>query len=330
VLSPLRFKDDVLRAITAVLDYASTDLTAAGAIRFPFRVPTGMQAFDSAPSFNRFVQGLKAKNEVYRAFQFYAATPAGAARDTTDFSGIDQAALTRAQAALNASFMNRTAAQINNGVGVFHTYAAGGDYLNPNFDPTIYRVNPRVVFEADETTPVLSGADTVRWNTNDRRVAAKVELGQNNDCLARSAVRSCFLDKTNATNITPLPILRNDELVLLQAEIFWGQANFTGALQIVNDVRTQAGLQPRTALSFGDVTFTTSGSKRALLREILKQKRYQLLNESPTRWVDMRMFGLLAEMGAERGAASTGVRILPIPLTERNARGGNLAKVDLP
>jgi hypothetical protein len=330
VLSPIRFKDDVLRYITAVLDSASTDLTAAGAIPLPFRVPTGMQAFDSATSWNRFVQGLKAKNEVYRAFQFFASTTAGAARDTADFSGIDQAALTRAQTALNASFINLTATQINNRVGVYHTYAAGGDYLNPNFDPTIYRVNPRVVFEADSTDPVLSGTDTVRWVTADRRVEAKVELGQNNDCLARSSVRSCFLDKTNATNITPLPVLRNDELVLLQAEIFWGQANFAGALAIVNDVRAQAGLAPRSAASFGDAAFGTSGSKRALLREILKQKRYQLLNESPTRWVDMRMFGLLAEMGDERGNPSTGVQILPIPLTERIARGGVLTKVDIP
>lgn len=330
VLAPIRFKDDVLRYISAVLDSASTNLTAAGTITMPFRVPTGMSAFDSAAAFNRFTQGLKAKNEVYRAFRLFAQTAAGAARDTTDFSGIDQAALTRAQAALNASFMNRAQAQINNRVGVYHTYAAGGDYLNPNFDPTIYRVNPRVVFEADSTDPVLSGTDTVRWVTADRRVEAKVELGQNNDCLARSGVRSCFLDKTNATNITPLPILRNDELVLLQAEIFWGQGNYTGALAIVNDVRQAAGLAPRTALSFVDATFTTSGSRRALLREILKQKRYQLLNESPTRWVDMRMFGLLAEMGAERGNPSTGVQILPIPLAERNARGGDLTKVDLP
>ena len=107
VLSPIRFKDDVLRTITAILDSASTDLTGAGDIALPFRVPTGMSAFASAPQWNKFAQGLKAKNEVYRAFQFFASTPAGAARDTTDFSGIDQAALTRAQAALDASFLAR-------------------------------------------------------------------------------------------------------------------------------------------------------------------------------------------------------------------------------
>ena len=330
VLSPIRFKDDVLRYISAVLDSASQDLTAAGDIPLPFSVPSGMSAFGTAPQWNKFTQGLKARNEVYRAFQFFAVTPAGVARDTTDFSGIDQAALTRAQAALDASFMDRTPSAINNGVGVFHTYAAGGDYLNPNFDPTIYRTNPRVVYEAEGATVTVVNGDSI-WSSPDRRLAQKVELNGSDDCLARSGVRSCFMDKVNSTNITPLPILRNDELVLLQAEVFWGQANYTAALQIVNDVRAQAGLlTPLTAASFGDVGFATSGSKRALLREILKQKRYQLLNETPVRFPDMRMFGFLKEMGEERGAPSDGVKFLPIPLSEKNARGGNLTKVDLP
>ena len=328
-VAPIRFKDDVLRHISVILDSAHTQLATAGNTEFKFNLPVGFNGFRDAASFNKFAYALQARNEVYRAFDLFARTAAGAARDTTDFSGIDQAALVRAQAALDASFFDINGDLVTGGTGVYHTYAAGGDYLNPNFDPTIYRINPRVVKEAEGATVTVINGDSI-WSSPDQRLVRKVELNGSNNCLARSSVRSCFLDKVNATNITPLPIIRNDELILLQAEIFWGQGNYLGALDVVNRVRTAAGLPVRTALSFGDATFTTSVSRRALLREILKQKRYQLLLESGSRWIDMRMFGLLAEMGEERGTPSTGVPVLPIPLSERLARGNNVTKVDMP
>ena len=337
-LDPIRCKPNVLAYISSLLDSAATSLAAGDTAVFPFRLPSGFNGFNDAKNFRKFAEALKARNEVYRAFQSYATAGTGGAIVRTRAS-IDQNALNAAQAALNASFMDLSQnVAANGGTGVYHTYAAGGDYLNPNFDPSVYRINPRVVTESEGITKRLVGTDTI-YSSPDTRLTRKVELNASDNCLSRSSARSCFLDKTNATNITPLPIIRNDELILLQAEVFWGKGQFAQALAIVNKLRSDALGTSYTPLA---LPFATEPQQLDLLREILRQKRYQLLLESPSRWIDARMFGLLGELGEERrqagddgifgtaddvpGFTADKVPVFPIPLAERLARGGNLTK----
>ena len=82
-------------------------------------------------------------------------------------------------------------------------------------------------------------------------------------------------------------------------------------------MRTSAqggGLAPRV------INVGTPQGQSDVLREILKQKRYQLLFTSPSRHVDYRMFGILSELGQERG--NEPVSVLRLPQTELDARGG--------
>jgi starch-binding outer membrane protein, SusD/RagB family len=295
VPDPIRCKPAVLEYVSALLDTAATDLAAAGTA-FPFELPAGFAGFDTPAGMLQFNRGLKARNEIYRAFQAYGAAPT--------FASIDQAALGRAQEALSASFYN-PAGDFN--TGVYHVYStSAGEYSNPNFGPSIMRINPRVVAEADP---------------GDLRVPAKVNIDPtsvaNNEIGGSLDVPSGYLDKVNASPVTPLPIISNAELILLQAEIFWGQGRYAEALAQSNIVRSSAqggGLAARV------INVGTPEGQGEVLREILKQKRYQLLFTSPSRHVDYRMFGILNELGQERG--NDPVSVLRLPQTELDARGG--------
>jgi hypothetical protein len=113
----------------------------------------------------------------------------------------------------------------------------------------------------------------------------------------------------------PIAVLRNEELVLMRAQILWGLNRDAEAIQMINLVRQAAGLAPVTAASFAN--------HGALLRGILKEKRYSLLFETAARWVDYRMFGILNELGTELGNAP--IPRLPIPQNEADARSGSIA-----
>ena len=187
---------------------------------------------------------------------------------------------------------------------MYHTYSsASGDQANSNFDISVYRANPKVLADAE---------------AGDARVAAKLRRGpslKNNDNTVVSDL--VFANITGPT--APLPVLVNEELVLLRAEALWGLGRDSEALALVNAIRQRSGgLAPRAAGSFA--------TRLDLLREILRQKRFSLLFESGARLVDYRMFGLFAELGPELGQATTGgPRVIPFPQAELDARGGDVS-----
>jgi len=278
-LAPFHCKNDVLIEASRLLGLGRDQLEAAGTTDFPFEIPgTGFSGFDTPATFLQFNWALAARNYVYLAFQ--------GGRDTPNLTYLDSA-----QLALDNSFYDPSGSF---DLGVFHNYSsASGDYPNPNFDQSVYRINPRVVYESEGVTVTVDGnGDTIAVNAPDLRVQQKVELDPTNNCRAVRDAGSCFLDKgINTAPSTPIPLIRNDELHLLQAEVLWGQGDIQGALDIANDVRNRAG---------GFATPLVITDADDVLREVLKQKRYQLLFQSPSRWVDMRMFGFLNEMGQER------------------------------
>jgi hypothetical protein len=289
-LDPIRCKPAVLAYISALLDSAATDLAAAGAA-FPFVLPGGFSsdgAFDTPAGFLEFNRGLKAKNEVYRGFATYAKS-----------GTIDAAALTAALAALDASFAS-LATDFRD--GVYHIYStASGDLLNQNFDASVHRANPKVVSEAE---------------AGDLRLAkVRKDPSQN---ISTEGVASDLLFTIFSGPTSPIPLLINEELLLVRAEALWGLNRDAEALALVNAVRTRSGgfATPKVLANFP--------TRLDLLREILKQKRYSLLYESPSRAVDYRMFGLWTELGPERTTTNFGPMVVPIPEAEANARNNEL------
>lgn len=90
------------------------------------------------------------------------------------------------------------------------------------------------------------------------------------------------------SNGDPIPIIRNEELILLYAEANM-VTNPSLAVNAINKVRNDANI--------GNYSGGTSESE--LLEEILTQRRYSLYGEGH-RWIDLRRFDKLSELPIDR------------------------------
>lgn len=230
---------------------------------------------------------------MYRGFLGYRSTKTPTAAE-----------LNAAITALDASFQNTNPTDFR--VGPFHTYStASGDLQNGNFDRSVIRANPKVLNEAE---------------AGDRRLSKIHKDPSFTKALPDSSAVSDIVFENITGPTTPLPIILNEELILVRAEALWGLNRDAEALTLVNLVRVNSGgLPAKVAADFA--------TRTDLLREILKQKRYSLLFESGARLVDYRMFGLYSELGMELRPPVPGPQVIPFPSAETNARDGNIACV---
>jgi hypothetical protein len=112
---------------------------------------------------------------------------------------------------------------------------------------------------------------------------------------------------------TPIPIIRNEELLLLRAEASIVSDPGT-ALTDINTVRTISGNLPPLA-GFADAA--------AAVDELLYNKRYSLMYEGGHSWIDYRRYGLTANLQAiDRVGPPADVIFptLPVPSAETQPR----------
>ena len=243
-------KAAVFTQIATLLDDGLTALNAGGTA-FPFVLSPGFANFSTPAQFARFNRALKARVEAYRSN--YAAV------------------LT----ALNGSFLDTTAPLT---LGAYQSYSTGsGDTQNALYDPAGRAIlaHPSIVTDAEKKAN----------GTLDARALAKVA-----QLPAPRTVQDVTTDLVFTiynTNTTPIPIIRNEELILLRAEGRYFTTDQTGALSDINLIRTTSGgLAPRGPF-LNQSDFVT---------ELLKQRRYSLLFEGGHRWIDARRFGLLGTL----------------------------------
>lgn len=179
--------------------------------------------------------------------------------------------------------------------GAYYTYStAGGDQLNPMFFP--------------------------RNSSGETRVAqpsfiSQAELGDNR--LSKTPIRTSSTTQDGLTsnydffvyptNTTSIPIIRNEELLLIYAEAkvqLGGAGNLNDAVTAINKVRNAAGLLPYAGLI----------TQAALLDEVLKQRRYSLYGEGH-RWIDMRRNNRLNTLPIDRPGDDVWTQF-PRPATE--------------
>jgi hypothetical protein len=208
----------------------------------------GFADFATPTAFTRFNRALKARVEAYR----------------TNYAAV----LT----ALNGSFISTTAPLT---LGAYHSYSTGsGDTQNFLFDPAGRAIlaHPSIVTDA-ENQP---------GGSPDARLQAKVAQLPEVHTVQGISTDRVFTIYTSPN--APLPIIRNEELILLRAEARYFTGDQAGALTDINFIRTNSGgLAPR-----GPFT-----SNADFIAELLKQRRYSLLFEGGHRWIDTRRFGLL-------------------------------------
>lgn len=291
-LAPFVSRDSTYRYILNTLDEAAADL-AAGGSAFPFVLNSGFAGFNTPATFRLFNRAMAA-----RAAAYHATVGGGAA------------AWTRARTALDASFINinaTTAAAYN--VGVYHPFAAAPDVTNPLAAATNTDLYAHMSIEAD--------APRKPDGTFDNRYLAKIGPRPTRNAPQGLGVPSSLGFQVYPAITTPIPIIRNEELMLLRAEILLATGDKAGALAMVNNIRVNSG-------GLAPTTLTPASPDADIVTEILVQKRYSLLLEGH-RWIDMRRYGRLNQLPRD---LTTGVnahfvaRVQPLPQAECLQRVG--------
>lgn len=276
-LGPFVGRDAALQHVAQLLDEAHAHLAAGGA-SFPFRLSSGFAGFDTPAAFARFNRALAARVAVYRG------NHAGAL------------------AALAGSFLDPAGSME---LGVYYAFGTGsGDQNNTLFQATSPTMVPHPSIRAD--------AQTKPDGTPDDRLLRKTAPLSPSFNGGPGLVSDLRFTVYNSLS-SPIPVIRNEELLLLRSEARWFTGDRAGAMADLNRVRQVSGGLAPLAQPASDAAYVT-----ALLRE----RRYSLLFEGGHRWIDHRRFGRLAELPRAR---STDVvpAAFPVPRDECIAR--NLA-----
>jgi hypothetical protein len=109
---------------------------------------------------------------------------------------------------------------------------------------------------------------------------------------------------------SPIPLIKNEELILLRAEANLGLTNPGAAVPDIDLVRTLSGGLP---------AYSGPVDQASVLAELLYNKRYSLMYEGAHSWIDYRRYGLTATLtGLDRpGPPPDAIfSTLPIPTAE--------------
>ena len=203
----------------------------------------------------------------------------------SDFSKLNRALAARvavyrkdwatAATALSQSFLSLTGSLTDGSYYLFST--GGGDLLNPLFFPTNTPAAEVRVIQPNWITDATPG--DARLAKAPKRATTATQDGLNSD----------YDFFVYTTNVAPIPIIRNEELVLLYAEVKAQQNLFPDAIIAINRIRTAAGLP----------AYSGPVNQNALITEILNQRRYSLFGEGH-RWIDMRRYNLLNTLPIDR------------------------------
>jgi hypothetical protein len=284
-------RDSMYKYILNNLDASATNLAAAGST-FPVTLPPGFKGFDTPATFAQFTQAFKAKVESYWAT-----------------SGGGSAAWQACLAALQKSFLNpgaTTRAQFD--VGVYDTYGPSPDSPNGLTQATNTNLYAHMSFQTD-----------VQLKANgqpDDRYTAKIRTGLPPRSGPANSDGPVSATSTLGFSIWPtvsssIPIIRNEELILIRAEAELATGDKAGAIADLNQVRVNSGGLPPT-------TLTAASPDDDVLMGILYEKRYSLMMEGD-RWFDMRRYNKLdlLPLDVTSGPNKNFVaRVNPVPQSE--------------
>jgi hypothetical protein len=293
--SPFVSFADAEAAVSALLDEGLADLQAGGAA-FPFTVAPGYTGFTTPATFAQFNRALAAKVLVHRA-TFLSCT----------------ACWSQASGAIDASFVTTAGLPGSLATGVYYSYStAAGEPTNPvseNITINRYWVHPSIV----------TGAQLRANGQPDLRLTTKVTQAPTPRTLNsltgthKPTMFNLAGSPNTADQGTDIPWIKNEELLLLRAEIRWNNGNKAGAIDDLNLVRQHAGGLAATTLTAGspDADFVT---------ELLYNRLYSLMWEQGTRWIDARRYNRLTDLPVDRAGDSRYTNML-IPAGECDARG---------
>lgn len=276
----------VLAAIGQRLDAAATALGQAGAT-LPFALPPGYTTSGAGLDFTTPAGFLKFNRALAARLAVRAARLPG---------GSYQPAL----AAVQASFLSATAPMTAG--PRFDFGVSSPDVANPLYQAP----------GGNQSTGIAAHPSFLRDVRPGDTRASKVVRRSPITALGLSSDAEPVLYQSNASSI---PLIKNEELLLIAAEAYLGLGNRPAAIAAINTVAQAYGLRyaPPSAASNDDI-----------LNEILYQRRYSLYFEGQ-RWVDLRRLGKLDQLNVpgtnapeklSDGTQTTIVKQLPTPFSE--------------
>ncbi len=230
---------------------------------FPLVLSPGFAGFDTPANFNQFNRAIAARVNLQQG---------------------DNAGL---KSALNASFLD---ADEDFNTGVYHVFgSSGNDITNP-----LVVVPEQTFYMATDSWVNGAEADDLRVENKVTEIAETAEV----DDLSSSIQVSLY-----PTNTTSVPMIRNEELILMMAEANIG-SDTPAAIDLINKVRAIAGLD--------DYAGGTSDDE--VTEALFQERRYSLFGEGHY-WIDMRRRGKLADITVDRAGDVVHTQF-PRPITE--------------
>ena len=271
-LGPILDFNAAIADVRALLEEANTNLSNAGtSFIFPLaRFSTSVSDFQE---FNRGVAALAAV-----------------------YAGDGNGALT----ALASSSLNLDATTLEElNAGPKHMFSQqANDQTNPVFRGPSTPENPN---NGDQI--VVHPSFIADATPGDARVERKTALRP--DPSTQDELTGDFETRLYATNVSPIDILRNEELILLYAEASILAGSPGDAVTALNVVRNVSG-------NIGDYTGPTTTD--ALTEELLRQRRYSLWSENH-RMFDLRRYNMSDMLPIDR-AGDQIFNVFDIPLSE--------------
>ncbi|MFO7825114.1 MAG: RagB/SusD family nutrient uptake outer membrane protein [Cyclobacterium sp.] len=265
--------DEAMQHSRSLLNEAD-QLFGSGSGDFPFTLTPGFEGYTSINGLRQVNNAILARNNAY----------------LEDWEGV----LT----ALDNSFMDLEG---DLDAGPAHPYNGPPDSFNPLFYirdaavNTIIVVHPSVLEDATE---------------GDARVAEKFYEREEPVVVTTDATPLVGTHQDNRwpNNTTPIPFIRNEELVLLKAEAHAQLGQTDLAVAAINVIRNAAEI--------GDYSGATD--QESLIDEILYQRRYSLWAEPwGHRWIDARRYDRLDEINTSFDQGTV-FRQFPHPQSEVN------------
>jgi hypothetical protein len=283
-LAPFVSRDSAFNYIIGLLDQANTEL-GNGGTAFPFTLHSGFTGFTTPATYAKFNRALAARVNAYRASR--GVSGCGAALSPACY----QTVLTD----LQGSFIDPNGSLTT---GAYNVYsAAANDVANTISNAA----TTSIVAHAKADSGIMKRADgtpDLRFSSKVIKLAAPKSGPTSIQAVPTNWDYSIYADRTS-----PIPIIKNEELILLRAEAEYFSGDKTGALNDINVIRTKSGgLAARGAFT-SDADF---------IDELLYNRRLSLLFEGH-RWIDMRRFNRLNQLTID---VPTHIVVSHLPVTQ--------------
>ena len=253
------------QAFDSIQLYLDQGKTSLQSATISFPLSGGFNGFSDAAGLIQFNRALSARVQLYRKDWSAALT-----------------ALSESFFGLNKDF----------NLGVYHVFGTGsGDQINPAFIPQNQTGEVRVAHPSF-AQDILAGDDRISKATLRTSVASSSGLSSNRDVWVYTS------------STAPMPIVRNEELILIYAEASIQTNNLGDAITALDVIRQNHGLSP----------YAGAISQSALTTEMLYERRYSLYMEGH-RWIDVRRYNLLNTLPLDRPDDNVWGQF-PLPVSE--------------